>query len=170
GERQEGVRADGADERRGKAGALGGSKGAEGDRQHARVSCAQESGDALQSGDDGQVAASGLSARRASTTTARIVALDPAEVGDRAEGVPRGGRRRGGRVAGYPNAADLVPAGRRRTRAASRVAPDAAGREPLAAGELHTETHTTGSRGAKGPQRHPLRRLVFEKSWRGDLN
>src|SRR2546422_3942488 len=36
-----------------------------------------------------------------------------------------------------------------RNRAASRVAPDAAGREPLAARETHTETHTTGTGGEK---------------------
>src|SRR5881296_3737228 len=41
---------------------------------------------------------------------ARIVALDPAEVGDRTEGVPREGRRGGGRVAGYADAPDFVPA------------------------------------------------------------
>src|SRR5438128_3621191 len=53
---------------------------------------------------------------------------------------------------------------------ASRVAPDAAGREPLAAGETHTETHTAGTRGENAPQRNPLRGLVFSQSGRVDLN
>src|SRR2546422_10553217 len=99
-----------------------------------------------------------------------VIYRDPAEVGDRAEGVPREGRRGGGRVAGSSNAVELVPAGRRRSRAASRVAPDAAGREPLVAGETHTETHTTGIGGEKAPQRNPLRGLVFDESGRVDLN
>src|SRR3989442_5430039 len=80
-----------------------------------------------------------------------VLYRDPAEVGDRAEGVPREGRRGGGRVAGYSNAVELVPAGRRRNRAASRVAPDAAGREPLVAGGNHTQNHTTGVWGGKTP-------------------
>src|SRR6266571_6895222 len=52
---------------------------------------------------------------------------------------------------GYP-VKDVAAAGGWR---ASRVAPDAAGREPLAAGETHTETHTAGTRGEKAPQRNP---------------
>src|SRR5437870_3201080 len=39
-----------------------------------------------------------------------------------------------------------------------------------AAGETHTETHTTGTGGEKAPQRNPLRGLVFNESGRVDLN
>src|SRR3989442_4940005 len=88
-----------------------------------------------------------------------VLYRDPAEVGDRAEGVPREGRRGGGRVAGYPNAAYFVPAGRRRNRAASRVAPDAAGREPLAAAATCTRDPSTRCTGDKSPPRQSLTSL-----------